>query len=268
MQWNDDYLLGNEKIDSQHKILFGFINKLEALIDAKACHFESVLELLNDLTNYTIYHFETEEKLLRAADYPDIDAHLKEHSLYVEDAIDLMVKGIGGEVEVTAILAFLKHWWGNHILKEDFAYRKYLGNAGIPEEISQIKWQEEYAIGYELIDVQHKALFETIAKLEKMAKKDDDDREGIVTVLDEITQYAVSHFRTEELLMKEMVFPDIEGHIDQHFLFTAKCMKFMQDALDGTLNLNDLVSFMKDWWIKHVLHEDLAYREYLPNIYR
>ena len=167
-----------------------------------------------------------------------------------------------------AILKFFKERWLKFFPKENGASSNGDNREAPRSAKSQIAWRGEYEIGYEPIDTQHKALLQTIMKLETVVANDRDNREAIVTALDEITQYALHHFKTEEELMVEMAYPDIENHIDQHFAFTAKSIKFMHDALQGTLDVNKLLSFMQSWWAAHVLQEDFAYRSCIPNIYR
>ena len=61
--WEDKYKVGVKEFDEQHKKLIELINKLYDAM--KQGHGKDVLKsIVNDLFEYTKYHFETEEKIL------------------------------------------------------------------------------------------------------------------------------------------------------------------------------------------------------------
>jgi hemerythrin len=77
-EWKDEYLVGVTAIDGQHKQLYRLAarfhdaivaNKGKAMLD----------ELFDALLRYTTGHFQVEERLMAAIDYPEREKHLVLH---------------------------------------------------------------------------------------------------------------------------------------------------------------------------------------------
>ena len=71
-----------------------------------------------------------------------------------------------------------------------------------------IKWNDKYSVNISLIDEQHKKLFELINKA-NIVEKFSNNSKGIMGILDQMTEYALKHFETEEHYMKEFLFRGI-----------------------------------------------------------
>lgn len=54
-------------------------------------NFTEIYNLIEELRNYTVYHFDTEEELFIKYNYSDYENHKKEHDEFIEylDSIDL-----------------------------------------------------------------------------------------------------------------------------------------------------------------------------------
>ena len=68
IKWSEDYSVGIEKIDMQHKKLVSYINELhDAMKDGQS---NSVIgDILNKLVKYTKEHFSTEEEYMQKYNY-------------------------------------------------------------------------------------------------------------------------------------------------------------------------------------------------------
>ena len=88
--------------------------------------------VVQELVHYTLVHFVYEEGLFKAYNYPAEENHkiahhkLTDKVLQYKTRLDEGDKGIGDE-----LMAFLKDWLTNHILKEDMAYSVYLTQRGV-----------------------------------------------------------------------------------------------------------------------------------------
>ena len=79
---SDIKLVGNELLDAQHKIILSHLDKIHTylLADNKG---RDLFELLDCLDiNYKL-HFLDEEKVMEAMDFPGIEEHKVQHSLFV-----------------------------------------------------------------------------------------------------------------------------------------------------------------------------------------
>ncbi len=126
IKWNDNlYSVGFEKIDNQHKKLIAVINKLfNSFSEGKAE--EIIQEIIQELTDYTQYHFKTEEDIFEKINYPDKEKHINEHQDFVKQISIWKNKIEKDEKDVHYdLLNFLKNWLIKHIQKEDKAYEKF-----------------------------------------------------------------------------------------------------------------------------------------------
>ena len=83
--------------------------------------------ILDELLSYAAFHFEFEERLMAHADYPQLEAHRREHQGFVNwinEYRDEYVK-FGKRALGEPVLAFLKDWLSHHILEEDRHYCEF-----------------------------------------------------------------------------------------------------------------------------------------------
>lgn len=125
IQWNDDLQLGIESVDNQHKKLVALVNTLdEAKKSGKGSRVMG--ELLQNLINYTVEHFEFEESLMKASSYPDLELHCVQHKQLVDKVLHFQHQFVDGRQRITKdVMQFLRYWLESHILKEDMAFGAY-----------------------------------------------------------------------------------------------------------------------------------------------
>ncbi len=88
--------------------------------------------------------------------------------------------------------------------------------------MQKMLWKESYKTGVDLIDQQHKQLFDTTENLIKAIREGSDyerKRECIQTIIF-LKNYIVKHFDDEEKFMASIGYPDIEEHKKIHIRLT------------------------------------------------
>ena len=129
--WSGQLLVGVEEIDQQHQKLVQLINSLHNHMLAGDAS-EIIDKVLDRIIQYTGFHFETEEKLMQAFDYPDSVAHRSEHSDLVNTALTLQQKLRNGNGHITMeTMHFLQDWLQHHILGSDKKFASYLNAKGV-----------------------------------------------------------------------------------------------------------------------------------------
>ena len=131
ISWNEIYSLGIEKIDNQHKKLIEIINKLfDSFSEGKA---EDIIpEIIKELTEYTQYHFKTEEELFEKYNYPEKESHTGRHNEFINNVKDWKEKLNNNNKELPyELMEYLKKWMLQHILKEDKDYGKFFKEKNI-----------------------------------------------------------------------------------------------------------------------------------------
>ena len=136
LSWNDSYSVGIESIDNDHKKLILLINNLQTSIDYKTDN-EFEKQTLDEVVDYTKYHFTREEDLMEKNGYSDFVAHKAQHQKMIDKVTELVQaykkdesKGIkAGAIE--SLLMYLKSWLINHINGTDQEYSEYLISKGV-----------------------------------------------------------------------------------------------------------------------------------------
>ena len=117
--WTSKYSVGIEEIDKQHQKIVLLLNTLyDALKERKE---KNQLEsILNELVEYTNYHFEFEEELSEKCSNTDNITHIQEHNDLREQVMNFNnnIKA-GKEVNAQEIIKFLIDWLTKHIMISD-----------------------------------------------------------------------------------------------------------------------------------------------------
>lgn len=131
MVWKDEYSVGIDSLDNDHKKLISLLNQFTMAYDY-AMSEEYEREALNDLINYTKYHFEREEQLLEQHNYPDVVAHKAQHKKMIEQVNSFMdLYNEKGHDSLNEISSFLSNWLINHINGTDKEYTSHLNQHGV-----------------------------------------------------------------------------------------------------------------------------------------
>lgn len=127
-------------------------------------------------------------------------------------------------------------------------------------------WKDEYSVGMETIDKQHKHLFEIGLRIVDLANAKDgfDHYDEIMQVIQELKEYTIYHFGFEEELMQKYGYDDYEKHKFHHFFVMKKIQKFEAEDFDDNQEdtILNLVAFISDWISSHILQEDLKYKDF------
>lgn len=135
--WSDSYLTGIKRIDEQHKVLVNTLNEANARLAVNVTR-ELLEQITRDLLSYALYHFDTEESLMREYDYIglsaiDAEKHRQEHRGFSQRVVTLR-DGLrdGRLVSREELLTFLNNWLVNHILHTDKRFAEFLNSHGHP----------------------------------------------------------------------------------------------------------------------------------------
>ena len=119
-----------------------------------------------------------------------------------------------------------------------------------------LQWKDEYNTGVALMDKQHRRLVELINQLFQ-CMKDGGDRMLLASVVDELVNYTVTHFRAEEDVMKKHNYPDLDAHKMVHKNFVDQVGVYAKKIKAGDrLPPADVYKFLKDWLIGHIEKQD------------
>jgi hemerythrin len=122
-----------------------------------------------------------------------------------------------------------------------------------------IKWSDKYSVGISIIDEEHKKLFELINKANLVAKFGNNSND-VLAILDQMTEYVLNHFETEEHYMKEFHFPGFQPHRSEHIDFTNTTMDYKNRAVGGDYQItNEILEYLMQWLSNHIQVTDTKY---------
>ncbi|MFW6238065.1 MAG: bacteriohemerythrin [Bacillota bacterium] len=125
--WKEKYSVGHKKLDDQHKKLLDIGRELVYVLENTSKgidQYDKIAELLQEMTEYTKYHFENEEKIMEEHNFIDLDSHRFQHKIFVKklEEIDLENVDTNQQGSVMKLLDFIADWIQNHILEMDKKY--------------------------------------------------------------------------------------------------------------------------------------------------
>jgi hemerythrin-like metal-binding protein len=124
--WSDDYEIDGSIIDGQHKKMITLINKLyKAFTEGKA--HEITGPIIDELIDYSNFHFSTEEDIFQKTNYFDNEAHISQHNSFIKETMQFRKKFLNKEEDLSyEIMNFMRDWLQKHILGSDKAYVPYI----------------------------------------------------------------------------------------------------------------------------------------------
>ena len=132
--------------------------------------------------------------------------------------------------------------------------------------MEQITWTEDFSVGVVKLDEQHKKLIKMINQL--IAEPWTDTKsETVSNLLSEMTNYAQVHFTTEEELMRQYIYPQLEEQIAQHRAFKKKTVDFCTATmLNVGIVPETMLNYLSDWLVNHILSCDMAYKPFFREL--
>ena len=125
MEWHDRLLIGNERIDFEHRIFFHLIrNYAEARLAGEPV--ERLIRILDEVALYARFHFKSEENLMIDVGYPGLREH-KELHLRLIDELSNNLAGLKlGLYPAERVEQFLVDWFVAHIANDDTRLSQYI----------------------------------------------------------------------------------------------------------------------------------------------
>lgn len=135
--WKNDYCTGDTRIDQEHQALFGMVNELDHAIATAASQLQ-LQTILSTLATHTIEHFQHEEALMQALDYPGYRRHKQVHDNLLAKVTALLKQFKQPEAALADDLtAFLAEWLSHHIQGEDQTMIRFLKARTNPDQTAQ-----------------------------------------------------------------------------------------------------------------------------------
>ncbi len=126
IKWRSQLEIGVPEIDADHKQLVHYVNELSDAVLAGESR-KVVGRILMNLIQYTNEHFEREEKVMAAVEYPKMQGHIKEHERLKQQVQVEAARFVSNKSETVGqeVLDFLAEWLCHHIVGMDRPLAEY-----------------------------------------------------------------------------------------------------------------------------------------------
>ncbi|MEA1980456.1 MAG: bacteriohemerythrin [candidate division Zixibacteria bacterium] len=134
--------------------------------------------------------------------------------------------------------------------------------------MAKIQWQEMFSVGIPSVDNQHKKLVSMINQLEDSLTAG----KGLVNddvgkVLTKLVEYTKFHFEDEEKIQNDIQYSDRNRHKQLHKELVGQVIGILMKLKKGeTINVFEMMNFLRDWLVNHILKEDrkigTAYKQF------
>lgn len=130
LTWDDSFSVGVQEIDNQHKKLIEMLNQFYEHVAAD--NKKALAELLKAMGEYTVYHFQTEEKYFDRFQFAEAPAHKQKHKDFIAKVNDVATRFNAGKMVISIELTnFIKDWVVNHVKNEDKHYQACFNSHGL-----------------------------------------------------------------------------------------------------------------------------------------
>jgi len=264
-KFTDDLLIGEAKIDEEHKMIFQMLNETQDELENGFCPKEALIRMRENLVSYANTHFVHEEEYMRSIHDPELAIQEKEHNAFRKRVADISedIDSIQDAYkEMQSLLEFIAKWLFRHIINSDCL----IGHITRIEEDNadeMFAFTSKYMTGVEMIDEEHKKLFDIMRRSFELLNQHQnsenvDSFDMVLDIIDELVDYTQTHFADEEEYMASINYEGLEAQKRAHQIFVEKLSDI---DLEGTNippyeYLEDVIDFVLYWLTNHILKMD------------
>lgn len=122
-EMKDEFKTGIDFIDEQHARLFEIANEAYTLLknDFTIDKYDKVIDLVDELRDYTVFHFNAEEEYMNSINYKRRFTQKIEHDAFIKKINEVDYKTIDSNPDkyILELLELLNQWLTGHILHND-----------------------------------------------------------------------------------------------------------------------------------------------------
>lgn len=149
------------------------------------------------------------------------------------------------------------------LISADSWYDSFIRKWGEAEEKGgkrMYEMKDEYLTGIELIDNEHKVLFQIADEIYQLCTNEfvPDKYDHISNLIQRLKDYAIMHFEHEEEYMEGIRYKRMFTQKIQHDNFKRKLDTMDLEIIDDDQEqaIQELLKFVTDWLVEHILETD------------
>ncbi|WP_283745852.1 bacteriohemerythrin [Sideroxydans sp. CL21] len=126
--------------------------------------------------------------------------------------------------------------------------------------MGKLIWTEQFNVGIEVIDQQHRKIVEYLNQLDDINSRVHSNME-IGNLINALIDHTIHHFNFEEKIQQEVGYPYIKAHQRLHVQFAKRLANFQTRFAEGEDISGELESYLTNWLLDHLKHDDTDYAE-------
>jgi len=128
------------------------------------------------------------------------------------------------------------------------------------EDKHMYQFKDEFRTGIDSIDEEHQRLFEIADKAYEILMDEfiPDKYDYIVAILNELKEYAATHFKHEEEYMVSIRYKKLFSQKAAHEEFIEKILSYDLEQIDENQKeaILEVLDFLNDWLVHHIVESD------------
>jgi hemerythrin-like metal-binding protein len=132
IEWEERFEIGVKDLDQHHMHLLDLLNRAYStcMLNDPIDNLKSIIQ---ELAEYTTYHFSAEELVMEENQYPGLCEQKKEHEIFIQKLAGLIQNIEKNEaytaIELVGLTEFLTQWIRDHIINLDTRFGMYLNHS-------------------------------------------------------------------------------------------------------------------------------------------
>ncbi len=121
--------------------------------------------------------------------------------------------------------------------------------------IQMMTWDQKFEVGHDRIDAEHRIFFGLIVDF-KEAQLAGAPKDKLLRILNEISKYAEFHFVSEENIMIDFGYIELEEHQKLHQQLLAEVLDKYYEFKHDMIHADGIFDFIFLWFALHTSRED------------
>ncbi len=127
IDWHEEYSVGVASVDHEHREMINLINAVYDNLSSNASK-DQIKDFLGEIYAKISAHFALEEKIMKAQQYDEYEAHKQDHEMLLDEIRDIMDFYETDDYFSDKDLANqLEQWFAEHFRTRDARLHKHLG---------------------------------------------------------------------------------------------------------------------------------------------
>lgn len=126
-----------------------------------------------------------------------------------------------------------------------------------------IEWDERMAIGFYLVDQQHRELVVLINAMAEALEREA-SRSEVSRFIRRFYDYTTTHFQAEESLMDHETYPEYFNQVKEHLDCSLRALEYHRKFLEeDAFDLREFFDFIVHWFREHTMGIDQTLSRHL-----